>query len=419
MITEKPTSALPVSSFSDPNPVVEEDNTSFILMLTIPLCCLFIMFLFVAFLCIRSHDELNELRKEIPEEVKPFELVQATMTLPIQKTPDLLSKRNGKSLWHNAIERIRHEQNNNNPVKVSNSYPQGGNSGNDVNKATKNPENRFYDLVNEVVTKKRRESRAHGLIGMNGFTLTESQNSQPTKKNFASLVKEIMQNRQRSNSNLSRKSNADSGSNSLKIPNKEPVVITNESIPAMYHDDFSFKPKSPDSDLNSESSYAQRPKYTNHNGTIFKSLSYEETSSVIENKVAVKYIKSEPWRYSPIYKNKQLENSESVSEENDEPKKEFTQSRKNDQPIKACSSNLFSIYNPEKLDYIPFPNSAFFETSRMKDEFYTEELIKSRTDRNKYFENSSNRIVNNNHSDFHTQEINHVNRNRTIEVTHL
>ena len=55
----------------------------------------------------------------------------------------------------------------------------------------------------------------------------------------------------------------------------------------------------------------------------------------------------------------------------------------------------------------------------MKDEFYTEELIKSRTDRNKYFENNSNRIVNNNHSDFHTQEINHVNRNRTIEVTHL
>ena len=382
------------------------------------------MFLFVVFLCIRSHDELNELRKEIPEEVKPFELVQATMTLPIQKTPDLLSKRNGKSLWHNAIERIRHEQNNNNPVKVSNSYPQGGNSANDVNKATKNPENRFYDLVNEVVTKKRRESRAHGLIGMNGFTLTESQNSNPTKKNFASLVKEIMQNRQRSNSNLSQKNNMDSGSNSLQIPSKEPVVITNESIPAMYHDDFYFKRKvgndnMQSEDLNSESSYVQRPKYTNHNGTIFKSLSFEETSSVIENKVAIKYIKSEPWQYSPIYKNKQPQNSARFPEENDKPKNEFTQSLKNDQLIKDSNSDLFSIYNPEKLDYIPFPNSAFFETSRMKDEFYTEELIKTRTDRNKYFENNSNHIVSNNQSDFHAQETNHVNRNRTIEVTYL
>ena len=384
------------------------------------------MFLFVAFLCIRSHDELNELRKEIPEEVKPFQLVQATMALPIQKTPDLLSKRNGKSLWQNAIERIRHEQNNNNPVKVASSYPQGGNDANDVNKASKNPENRFYDLVNEVVTKKRRESRAHGLIGMNGFTLTDSQNSNPSKKNFASLVREIMQNRQRSNSNLSQKSNTDSGSNSLRMSSKEPVIITNESIPAMYHDDLYFKRKVGNDniqseDLNSGSSYGQRAKYTNHNGTIFKSLSYEETSSIIENKVAVKYIKSEPWQYSPIYKNKQLKNSVSLPEENGKPKKEFIQSGKSDKSVKDSNSNLFSIYNPEKLDYIPFPNSAFFETSRMKDEFYAEELVKTRTDRKKYFASNSNHNANNNNNqpDFHTQEINHVNRNRTIEVTYL
>jgi len=101
----------------DPKKEEVDDNVELILTIAIPLSCVFVMSTFVCILCVHSHRELKQLRKEIPEDKSPFDVIQSTMTLPTQipKTLGTING-NGKNLWIDAIEKIKSEQLNNNPL---------------------------------------------------------------------------------------------------------------------------------------------------------------------------------------------------------------------------------------------------------------------------------------------------------------
>lgn len=155
-------------------PTIIEDNSQLYLIMhiTIPLSCVFIMFLFVGFLCIRSHKELAEVKRQT-KEASPFQLVQAAMGLPLAKTPDLFRSSKGKNLWQGAIERIKLEQMQNNPLNnpetflqrssVSNDAEEGNGSNNNNN--SPKTINKFSALV-QTVMRNRAETILHdGQLG--------------------------------------------------------------------------------------------------------------------------------------------------------------------------------------------------------------------------------------------------------------
>ncbi|XP_057290111.1 uncharacterized protein LOC130612769 isoform X2 [Hydractinia symbiolongicarpus] len=153
-------------------PTIIEDNSQLYLIMhiTIPLSCVFIMFLFVGFLCIRSHKELAEVKRQT-KEASPFQLVQAAMGLPLSKTPDLFRSSKGKNLWQGAIERIKLEQMHNNPLNSPETFLQRSSVSNDAeegsNNNNKSPKtnNKFSALV-QTVMRNRAETILHdGQLG--------------------------------------------------------------------------------------------------------------------------------------------------------------------------------------------------------------------------------------------------------------
>ena len=162
----------------------EDDNLELILNVSIPLSCVFIMLCFVAFLCFKSHKELQEI-KDDNLEGKPFELIQAAMILPIKRAPDLMNP-NGKNLWKNAIERLKQEQIKNNPLNEPSTFLsrgslrslvneatrrnkglQGSPSGNNVRGGSSSEENNsFADIVNNLMMKRRDTTFAGGVLGL-------------------------------------------------------------------------------------------------------------------------------------------------------------------------------------------------------------------------------------------------------------
>ena len=203
------------SSLSDKIVPAEDDNLELILNVSIPLSCVFIMLCFVAFLCFKSHKELQEI-KDDNLEGKPFELIQAAMILPIKRAPDLMNP-NGKNLWKNAIERLKQEQIKNNPLSepstflargslrslvkeatLRNKSMQGSPSGNIIVRAppsasaAADDNSSFADIVNSLIMKRRNTTFSGGVLGMPIISNPNVQNgSSSSKTNNNNLVPNI------------------------------------------------------------------------------------------------------------------------------------------------------------------------------------------------------------------------------------
>lgn len=153
------------------------------------------MICFVAFLCFKSHTELQEIKDENLDG-KPFELIQAAMILPIKKAPDLLNP-NGKNLWKSAIERLKQEQIRNNPLSEPSTFVSKGSLRSIVDEvanrnknisSSSNPNNflrerntlapsktggggpaadsSFAELVNNLMLKRRNTTFSGGTLGL-------------------------------------------------------------------------------------------------------------------------------------------------------------------------------------------------------------------------------------------------------------
>ena len=205
------------------------------LNISIPLSCISIMALFVGFLCYRSFRELSEIKIDSVDG-KPFKIIQAAMILPIDKTPDLLNNNKGKNLWKGAIERLKQEQSQNNPLNDPSTFLKRASSSdklnnNNNNNDSNNKQNQqdgstLADIVNSLI-KNRRETLTNGMLGAQNF-----KNHVPSISVRSPSVDLEMTDEQRENTGKSDSNNLNSESSFSQGYNSE--IKENHTRPVIY-----------------------------------------------------------------------------------------------------------------------------------------------------------------------------------------